>query len=152
MANKVANLSIENAHIMFRNFSGEARSRFDREGVRYFYLVIDDEDLREQLVRDGWNVKEYVSKNRDGDPIPYIKVEVNYNNIPPKIYQDGANGPMLMSAESIGVLDDADIENVDLTVTPYSWEVNGKTGIKAYLKSMFVTFARDAFAEKHGLV
>ena len=38
---------------------------------------------------------------------------------------------------------------MDLTLNPYAWEVNGKTGVKAYLKSIFVTIVEDDLDRKY---
>jgi hypothetical protein len=35
-------------------------------------------------------------------------------------------------------------------VRPYAWDVNGKTGVKAYLKTLFVTIDEDALELKYG--
>lgn len=134
--------------IRFRNFSGKP-DKFNPEGSRNFTVIIEDLDLVEKLVDDGWNIR-MLPPMEEGDPErASLKVAVNYNNIPPKIVRVTKTSQVILDEETVGELDTADIESFDICITPYNWEVNGKSGVKAYLKTMYVVVEEDEFAAKY---
>ena len=122
-------------------------SKYNRAGDRNFCVIIDDADEAEQLARDGWNVKILPARDEDEESKHYISGFGKLPKYSAQNHNDNQRAQTQLDEESIETLDFADIINVDLILNPYEWEANGKSGIKAYLKTMYVTIQEDEFAE-----
>jgi len=141
---------MEGVRIIFRNFAGK-EGQYNREGDRNFAVLLDD-TVASTLAEDGWNVKWLKPREDDDAEEPaqaYLQVSVNFKGRPPRIVLITSRGRTNLDESSVEMLDWADIQNVDLIVRPYEWVVNNKTGIKAYLQSIYVTIEEDALEKKY---
>lgn len=147
---KIEPLQIEGAQLIFKNFSGKG-TQFNREGDRNFCVLIDDSDYAHFLLEQGWNVKSLQAREEGEEPSYYISVKINYNSEVggPKVYLIVDGKKRELNEETIGLVDDIDIQSCDLIVNAYQWEVNGKSGIKGYLKTAYIVMQQDRFAAKY---
>ena len=140
--------AIEDAHLIYKNFKGEAR-RFNNEGDRNFNIDLTDEQAK-KLLDAGYNVKTLVSNDPDTPVRKLLAVKVSYKFYEPKVILISGKVRRMLTEDTIGELDHADIANVDLTVKPSHWTMgDGTSGITAYLNSMYVTLVDDPFAAKY---
>ena len=149
MPDEAKTFMVEDARIIFRNFAGK-EGQYNREGDRNFAVVLP-EDVASEMLADGWNVR-YLQPREDGDvPTPYISVAVNFTNQPPRVVLLTSTARSHLSEDTVEVLDWADIQKADLIARGYDWEVNGKSGTKAYLQSLFVTIEEDELERKYAI-
>lgn len=142
MTEKNESLKIENADIRFRNFEGRP-GQFNSAGDRNFCVLLDD-DIARALEEDGWNIK-YLKPRDEGErPKPYMQVKVKFDGYkPPNVYLVSSRGKNRLDESNVNMLDFADLERVDIIVRPYNWDINGKTGITAYLKTLYAVIEED---------
>ncbi|MGG6495051.1 UNVERIFIED_CONTAM: hypothetical protein NY603_19170, partial [Bacteroidetes bacterium 56_B9] len=107
--------------------------QYNRAGDRNFGVILPPE-IAEAMLADGWNVK-YLKpreEEEESEETPWVAVSVNFEKgRPPKIMMVTDRGRTALDETTVDMLDWADIKNVDLIVRPYTWEVSGRTGIKA---------------------
>jgi len=140
---------VENAQLIFKNFSGR-EGPYNKAGERNFAVILEDEAAI-QMLEDGWNVKYLEPREEEDTPKPYISVKVNFAVRPPRVVMITSGGRLHLNEASIETLDWADIETVDLICNASVWTVNGKSGVKAYLKSMYVTINEDDLDRKYAV-
>lgn len=145
-------LVIENANIMFRNFAGLEKPPYNALGDRNFLIFLEP-DMAAKMRRDGWNVKSMKPREEDDNPQEYVQVAVNYQKgRPPRVVLISSAGRTELGSDEVGIIDIIDIKNADVTLNPYNWDVNGNQGVKAYLRSAFITIDEDELDLKYAHV
>lgn len=141
-------LQIEDARIIYRNFAGIG-SKYNREGDRNFAVIIPNQEIADELIADGWAVKIKPPRDEDESPFMYLPVKVKFNNRGPAAYVKSGNSVQRLNEETIGMLDEIDIQSVDMDLRGYDWEVNDKKGKSAYLQAINVIQNIDRFGAQY---
>lgn len=143
---------VEGAKLIFLNFSGR-ETMYNQPGNRNFCVVLDEKTAKAML-DDGWNVKlpkPGEADDEENTKDPYIQIAVKYKIRPPKIVLITSGGRTYLTEDMVEILDGMDFENVDLIANASYWEVGDKSGIKAYLKTMYVTVDEDDLDRKYSV-
>lgn len=147
MSDLAKTFMVEGAQLIFRNFEGK-EGPFNRKGDRSVSIVLSPE-IAEQLLADGWNVKQLKSREEEEDGTFYITAAINYENRPPKIVMITSRARTTLDANTVETLDYAEFTNVDVLCRAHDWNVGDKSGTKAYVKSMYVTVLEDELEKKY---
>lgn len=148
--NRVSNIKIEGAKLIFKNFNGKENLPYNKAGDRNFGVLLDD-DLAKRLEADGWRVKYRPPREDDGYEQAWLPVKVKYNKYPPIVNLINSNGKIRLNEDTVGQLDWTRIQNADMIINPYEYpemldkqgNVIREAGISAYLKSLYVTVMED---------
>lgn len=147
MNERIPNIVIRDAKAIYKNFSGK-ETEFNPAGRRNFNVVLDEE-IAQKLLDDGWNVKARASKDDPNDILYTLPVEVRFDNIPPNVFMISGGIKTRLTERNVGELDYAVIDKLDLTISPSRWSSHGRSGIKAYLKTMYATVEEDELAKEY---
>lgn len=131
----------QDAKLIFRNFSGRERE-FNSEGDRNFSIVIEPERAQ-QMIKDGWRVKQLKPRPGEEEGDYHLKVTVNYKKgKPPKVKVHTSTSREEWGIDEVGNLDAAEIKKADVLVNGW-WSDMAGGGYGGFLKTIFVWLEED---------
>lgn len=136
---KASTIDFINANIFSLNFRGD---RWGKNGTPSFCVYVDDENLVKSLQEDGVNVKLRAPYHEDDEPRYFVSVNVNmnYEFDTPQVVVWNGKVERSLTAETVGELNDLDIEYVNLKVRKHKC---GDGHYNLYLKNMYVAINED---------
>lgn len=156
----LSNVMIEDARIFFRNFAGR-EGQYNQPGDRNFGLALPP-DAAEKMRQDGWNVKQLRAREEGDTPQDWVPVSVSYKNRPPRVVmiaekynrETDTIEPVrtTIPEAQVEMLDYADTSNIDVMINPYVYNFNNRSGVKAYLASIYITIRMDALEKKYAAI
>ncbi len=148
---RINDINITEGQIAYSNFSGRP-TQFNPEGGSRNVTFVIPEDIAEGLIEEGWRVRR---QEFDDGTYRYL-LEASFlfrtrNGQPrdPKIFIVQDNRLIHVTEETADALDRADIVSVDAVISPSYWEYAGRSGIKAYINSMYITIKENPIDAKY---
>lgn len=153
MARRVAPLTIRNAQIIFKNFSGKPDRYHPKGDSRSFCVIISDPETAQSMADDGWNIRALRPREdaEDDGPVSYVSVKVSYDNYPPNIYMISGRRKVALNEDTIGELDHCRFIKADVRISPYTY-IDRETGderLAAYCRDLYATVEVDELAEEY---
>jgi hypothetical protein len=146
-------ITIRDAALMWRNFEGR-ETKFKPAGpdARSFNVVLTQEQY-EEFHAGGLNVrmKDAREEYDEDEPLYTLQIAVGYKQRPPRVVMITSSSRVNLGEDSVGVVDWVDIGKVDLIFRCAHWDTAGKTGIKCWLKTMFITINEDELEMEYGI-
>lgn len=153
-------IDFEGISMTWKNFRGE-KGKFNEKGKRSFAIRLD-EDQALDLIEIGWNVKIREYEDDEGKMVKRYFLPVNVKmdgKVPPRIFmitmvynhdtQQEEPRRTLLTEETVGLLDYAQFDNVDVKVRPFNYDYNGNQGVNHYLSLLFATLHVDDLEKKY---
>lgn len=152
--NGIASVTLRDVRLLFKNFEGR-EGQYNRAGDRNFLALLPT-DVAAAMAEEGWNIKT-LKPRADAEPDEplqdYIQVSIKWGKgQPPNVVLVTAGGRNKLDEETVDILDWAPLARVDLIIRPYQWDVNGKTGVKAYLKTLFAFMEEDELEREYASI
>jgi len=134
--------------LYYRNFQGRVE-KYNETGKKSFTVRFTDEEAALMLA-NKWNVKSKPAREEGEAAWHTMHVAVNFESKnPPRIIMLTSKGRTQLDEQLCGLLDFADIKYADMIIHPHDWTVNGNTGRKAYLQSIYVWINEDVLELKY---
>lgn len=152
--NDLKSLTLENANIRFRNFSGKE----DQWGNEYRTFNVDiPDELVPELEKASWPVKAYKVREEGDKPQYFIKVRASfkYEDKSPEVILITDKGRKIkIKEEGIHKLDSYVLTDIDMTLVP-SFRRDRATGKwvdtpTIYLSEFYAKLVESKLAKKYG--
>lgn len=152
-ANRKRDLIIEDAVLMFTNFEGREERHEGRvmnaKGARNFHVIVP-EDIVEQLIDDGWNVKILAPREEGDEARHMVKVNVSYRFREPDIRVYTNDREYIYHEDQVANLDYADIISADVIIHPSEYtKDDGTIGLSGYCTELRVVIESSPFDKKY---
>ena len=148
---RIPDINITEGQIAYSNFSGNPTQYNPEGGKRSVTFVIPNE-IADDLKAEGWPVRE---QNFDDGTSRYLLDAAflfrTRNGQPrdPKIFIVRDKKLIHVTEDTADALDRADIVSVDAVIAASYWEYAGRSGIKAYINSMYLTIKENPIDAKY---
>jgi hypothetical protein len=149
---RVNDINLEGGQIAYSNFSGRP-TQFNPDGGQRTVTFVIPEENAQSLMDAGWKIRQQTFE--DGTYRYLLEAKFTFRTRngqlrDPKIFivRDG-NKLVHVTEDTVDTLDHAEIVSVDAVLGAVYWEWGGKSGITAYINSMYLTIKENAIDEKY---